>query len=164
MEELWKIDQRLKLLREEWDNGRAKQSTDDYKEFARDGTQWFPLIQERVGAACSLEVLFLRREPRGGVIQSGDLDNRIKTLFDCLRPPHENEIPDGFQPSSEPNPFFCLLSDDRLIAEFRVTSDRLLIPAQNRSQESDVHLIIQVRTSIVDHIKAQWFVLAGILR
>ena len=121
-----------------------------------------PLVQERIGIVCSLNILFLRHEPKGGIIQSGDLDNRIKTLFDALRIPKEKEVPDDAQPSEQPNPFFCLLSDDRLITDFRVTADRLLIPTVN--PRADVHLVIEVRTFIADHGKAQWYLLGDIHR
>jgi len=103
-----------------------------------------------------LDILFLRHEPKGGIIQSGDLDNRINTLFDALRIPNQSQIPDTVDPANEPSPFFCLLSDDKFIAEFRVTSDRLLIPSPKPEGDADVHLVIEVRTYITDHEKAHW--------
>jgi hypothetical protein len=59
-----------------------------------------------MGSACSLSILFLRHEPQGGIIQSGDLDNRINTLFDALRIPDELQIPDDIALEDQPNPFF----------------------------------------------------------
>jgi hypothetical protein len=58
---------------------------------------------------CALNILFLRRDAPGKVVSGdGDLDNRLKTLFDALRVPNTADgLPsppeDGF------NPVFCLL-------------------------------------------------------
>ncbi len=60
---------------------------------ARYGVNWAPLVNAEVFAtACSLNVLFLRPEAKGGIVQTGDLDNRIKLLFDALAIPRENEF------------------------------------------------------------------------
>ena len=48
-----------------------------------------PLINQHYGLSCTLDILLLRREQPGRVVmQSGDIDNRIKTLFDGLRMPN----------------------------------------------------------------------------
>jgi hypothetical protein len=52
-------------------------------------------------------------------------------------------------------PLYCLLEDDRLMVEFKVTTDRLLTPLIDQFEvESHVHLVIHVRTDIVDMVKA----------
>lgn len=52
-----------------------------------------PLINNTWGTACSLEILFLRRDVPGNLIASGgDIDNRIKVLFDGLKMPKIGEI------------------------------------------------------------------------
>jgi hypothetical protein len=70
--------------------------------------------------------------------------------------PDQKQIPDTVDPAKEPSPFFCLLSNDKLIAEFRVTSDRLLVPSAKPQEDADVHLVIVVRTYITDYEKAHW--------
>jgi hypothetical protein len=51
---------------------------------------FLPLIGGHYGISCSLDVLFLRRESAGGLVKyGGDLDNRIKVLFDALRMPRD---------------------------------------------------------------------------
>ena len=62
--------------------------------FAQFGFRWSPLIDERYGLACALDILFLRRDEPGNVIKSGgDIDNRLKVLFDALRTPaNQSEI------------------------------------------------------------------------
>jgi len=102
------------------------------------------LVRDAMSMVCELEILFLRKEPKGHLInRSGDLDNRIKVLFDGLRVPlSESELP----PAAElPDPFFCLLEDDRLITRVSVTSERLLegsIPTSN----NHVRLVVNVIT------------------
>ena len=58
------------------------------RKFARCGYQFLPLIGTQFGTACSLDILFLRRDSPGSfIVSGGDIDNRIKTLFDALRVP-----------------------------------------------------------------------------
>jgi hypothetical protein len=110
-----------------------------------------PLINKSFGLACRLEILFLRRESPGEIIKhGGDLDNRIKTLFDALAIP---KVLVDEQPEKEEDPFFCLLEDDALVIEVNVTTDRLLIPIDRSTpegRENDVYLIIRVRPVIVN--------------
>lgn len=117
------------------------------------GVGWVPLIEGRWGLGCSLDILFLRHEPKGGIVQSGDLDNRIKTLFDGLKMPKEHELPRDFDPKQQPEPFLCLMSGDELITDFRVTADRWLKPPKS-SSDSEVHLVIEARTFVVNHEEA----------
>ena len=57
------------------------------------GHEFMPLIREAVGLACSLDIVFMRKGEIGSLVsQDGDLDNRIKTLFDGLRMPTPNEM------------------------------------------------------------------------
>ena len=103
-----------------------------------------PLVTTKLRLHAELDILFLRPAPPGEVVRhGGDLDNRIKTLIDCLRIPMENEIPRGDTPREDENPFFCLLQDDKLVSAFSVTSDRLLTPD---AHEQDVEIVITVRT------------------
>ncbi len=159
--ELWRLDSRLKRFTEKNihiadPNGVTSHSR--LEEFVKlhesNGIKWVPLVTDHWGVACGLDILFLRHEPKGGIIQSGDLDNRITTLFDAMRIPKPNQMPDDVVLQNEPDPFFCLLSDDKLIAEFRVTSDRLLVPSQKPQGDAEVHLVVGVRTFVTDRDKA----------
>jgi len=103
-----------------------------------------PLVTTKLRLHAELDILFLRPAPPGEVVRhGGELDNRIKTLIDCLRIPVGNEIPRGDAPREDENPFFCLLQDDKLVSAFSVTSDRLLKPD---AHEQDVEIVITVRT------------------
>ena len=102
------------------------------------------LVSERFKTHAELDILFLRPEPVGHIIHtgSGDIDNRLKTLFDGLRMPLAiQEIPPGDSPITEETPFHCLLSDDALISKVAVTTDQLL----GANTNDEVLLVIHVR-------------------
>ena len=89
-----------------------------------------------------LDVLLLRPENPGSILQHADIDNQIKTLFDALRHPEKAQvIPPGWAPTADEQPLHCLLDDDRLISRVNVDTDRMLDP---RSAD-EVALTIRVR-------------------
>jgi len=102
-----------------------------------------PLINSEVELIAELDIILLRPEPPGCLItQSGDIDNRLKTLFDALRmPQNDDEIPEGDAPGNDETPFFCLLEDDKLITKVAVTTDRFLLPPTGTSE---VFLLVHV--------------------
>jgi hypothetical protein len=110
-----------------------------------------PLITERVYNGCSVSVLFLRRDtPNTPLIHQGDLDNRMKVLFDALRMPQKPlEIEDSLQPTDQ-NPCFCLVEDDKYIDHVSITTDRLLVPLQAGESIEDVLVVIHVVARVVD--------------
>jgi len=114
--------------------------------YGRDGWGFVPLVTEQLNLICGLDILVLRPQTPGDVISAGDLDNRLKTLFDALRIPLPNEryserIP---QPDEKPY-FFCLLEDDKLITKVSVETDQLLEFVSPDRNDDDVRLIIAVR-------------------
>jgi hypothetical protein len=111
-----------------------------------------PLVCQALFLICELDITFLRPEAPGSVItQGGDIDNRLKTLFDGLRMPKaQKEIPDGVSPKKNGKPFFCLLEDDNLITRVNVATGRLL---REGAGQNDVVLLIKVTTKAV---KAIW--------
>jgi len=106
-----------------------------------------PLVVERAHLIAELDVTLLRPEPPGSVLtQSGDIDNRLKTLFDALRMPKStDELPDHDSPEADESPFFCLLEDDNLITHVAVTTDRLLVPT---SDPLEVVTLLHVRLKV----------------
>lgn len=104
-----------------------------------------PLVSETIHLICDLEITLLRPEAPGSVItQSGDIDNRLKTLFDGLRVPKAlGEIPAGDAPGPDEEPFYCLLEDDNLITKVTVITDRLLQPTKS---PNEVLLVLRVNT------------------
>jgi len=119
--------------------------------YERCGYRFCPLINNDDSLACSLDILFLRRDGPGNIIDSGgDIDNRIKVLFDALRMPQNcSEVQHFPKPEADENPFYCLLEDDKLIAEVKLTTDRLLEPMHSGEHINDVHLVIHVRTLVM---------------
>jgi hypothetical protein len=100
---------------------------------------FIPIVRESLALGCELKILFLRREDPGSlVLQDGDLDNRLKTLFDALRVPTEAELVED--PTLD-NPVYCLLESDTLITGLSIKTDRLLTGANKSPHEA--HLIIE---------------------
>ena len=126
-----------------WKDGDAQPFTVENvaKSHALYGFNFVPLATEDLGIQCGLDILFLRPDPPGKLIQSGDIDNRMKTLFDCLRVPVPGERWDSLTPADDEKPFFCLMEDDRLISKIAIETDLLMDPTAGIS---DVHLIIKV--------------------
>lgn len=109
------------------------------------GFKFVPLVSKHLKLSCGLDILFLRRDMPGAVIHSGgDLDNRLKVLFDALRVPAENELAGMKKDAAEEPYFFCLMEDDALITDVAVTTDTLLTPC-GTGHENDIHLVIKVR-------------------
>lgn len=115
--------------------------------FSRCGYKFVPLVSNHLKLACALDILFLRRDMPGVPLihSGGDIDNRLKVLFDALRVPENcSELTGAIKDADEEPYFFCLLEDDALITEVTVTTDTLLTPFQS-GNETDVCLIIKAK-------------------
>jgi hypothetical protein len=109
-----------------------------------------PLVSQRWFTIAEVDVLFLRHSPPGELIgHGGDIDNRMKTLFDALRRPIAAELPRSETPGEDEEPFYCLLQDDALVTALSVRTDQLLTPGTG----NDVELIVHVK---VKPTKAIW--------
>lgn len=100
------------------------------------------LVSDKYYLRAKLHILVLRRDPPGNVLMhGGDIDNRLKTLFDALRRPQQaQEIPSAWEPSADENPLHCLLDDDRLVTRVDVDTAQWLVPGDS----GNVRLIINV--------------------
>lgn len=115
-----------------------------------------PLVTADNYHGCSLDLLFLRRNMPGGLIKyGGDIDNRLKVLFDALRMPSEPQEVEDVTQSKDENPCFCLLSDDKYIDQISVTTDRLLTPKESDAHVHDVVLVIRVVASTDEFTRPQ---------
>lgn len=93
---------------------------------------------------CSLDILFLRKDVGGSVVSNGgDLDNRLKVLFDGLRMPSIDEVGST---SDGGNVIYCLTEDDALISDFSVKTDRLL--SKPDAVPSEVILVMDVNVRV----------------
>lgn len=116
--------------------------------FAHDGFKWLPIVTDRNGLICKLEIMMLRVGAPGRVLY--DVDNRLKTLFDALRKAKgPQELGAGttrpqVTPQADEDPFYVLLEDDRLITHLAVTTDLLLEPVPNCPPDEAVRLFIDV--------------------
>lgn len=103
--------------------------------------QFVPLINNKMLLIGEIDIFMLRPEYPGNIInQTGDIDNRLKTLFDALQIPKEDQIKKE-KPEHDEKPFYCLFEDDNLITGISVKTDKLLEPTNDKSF---VNLYIQV--------------------
>lgn len=107
--------------------------------------RFVPLVTEGFDLWCGLEILFLRPGASGKIFKSGDIDNRIKTLFDALKRPKNLQDIEKASPVDGEDPFFCLLDDDSLVAKMAIETDNLLgIIGGGVPSEHDARIIITV--------------------
>jgi hypothetical protein len=128
--------------------------------YARCGFRFVPLISDYFTVAAALDILFLRRDGPGSIVRSGgDIDNRIKVLFDALRMPQTCDELCGDSPGPDEEPFFCLLEDDKLISKVQIETNWLLTPVAPNERLHDVQLVIRVNTvaSGAPHYTAAFF-------
>lgn len=113
--------------------------------FSKFGYRFVPLVTRELELKCSLDILFLRNDPPGSLLSAGDIDNRLKTLFDGLIIPNdEKQLGTYLKPEPNEEPFFCLLEDDSLITKVAVETDTLLAPVSDPPNVSDARVISKV--------------------
>lgn len=106
------------------------------------GVRFAPLAIEGVSAEVRIEIL--RREPPGQIITNGgDLDGRLKTLFDGLRLPKDAGETHGFTPEWG-DYCICLLQDDAQIRKVIIDTREWLEPAADASKKTDVEIRMDV--------------------
>ena len=118
---------------------------------------FFPIVSTGRNEVVEIQLIMLRPgQPPGYIIgQGGDIDNRLKTLFDSLKMPEKNDIPKHDKPKDNEDPFYCLLEDDKLITNLSVATDQLLEAGRSNSY---VKLIIRVQIKPVPMIGASMMV------
>ena len=119
------------------------------------GYDLVPLVTTDMALRCSLDILLLRPETERFIFEGGDIDGQVKTLFDALRIPKDEGETGGMGPQEDETPFFCLLEDDKLITEVRVTADKLLLlPNHREVKENEAFVVIHVK---LNHRNARTF-------
>jgi hypothetical protein len=134
----WEIRRQLEpQLRRLWDKPPVSdlskykdpnyQPRDCYVGKCRFGFEFIPLITTVLDLRAELDVLLLAANLPGSLIrQGGDIDNRLKTLFDALSMPATvQQVPNNPDAESDKR-VFCLLEDDKLVTSVAVSNDRLL--------------------------------------
>jgi hypothetical protein len=157
LKRLWDITPYLKtgersgpsalILSGDASNGDAPQYKASYlaKKHARYGWRFVPLVTADLDLICGIEVLFLRPTIPGGIIKSGDIDGRLKTLLDALSIPDANQGYENRTASADENPLYVLLEDDKLITKVSVETDQLLEFSTAASDINDARLVITIR-------------------
>lgn len=121
--------------------------------------RFVPLVSKERALICNLEILLLRPDDDTYVMEHGDIDGHVKTLFDGLRMPTKQDETGHSSPTADQDPFFCLLEDDRLVSELRVKADKLLLlPDKATVGKHDAFALIRI---IISHKYPgtfdQWF-------
>jgi len=166
LETLWATDPRLvkinpKTLQASIRKGAAfdvqRPIVGDDKFFYRyslGGFDFIPLINTPSEARCHLAIrLYCANAPGNIIFDGGDLDNRLKTLFDALRMPlDEDQL--GESAATNGETLFCLLESDRLITKVSVESIRLLgpIPEDRSYAELDIDVTVLAVTPMMGTI------------
>ena len=118
-------------------------------QFIENNYRFVPLVCEEFSLLCSLDILFLRRDIPGSALESGDIDNRVKTIIDTLRKPKgAQELRGNETPLPTEDPFFCLLQDDKLVSGFSVETDTLLdeiVPGEEDKRMAKVVVSVELR-------------------
>ena len=120
-------------------------------DFSVRGFRFKPTLS-RMCATCELDITLLTRTKPGGLVHDGDLDNRLKNIFDALRLPTEADLPLKEIPTIEGNPFYVLLEDDRSITDFRVRSTMLLLAKTPSEPLGYSELTIEVRVKTLNQL------------
>ena len=96
---------------------------------------FLPLVTRDAGQEVLLDIVLLSHNGPGGNKQShGDLDNLLKSLIDGLRmAQNSNEIRNE-KPDKGESPFYCLLEDDQVIKNIRISHHNLFFSSQNRKK------------------------------
>lgn len=106
------------------------------------GVSYIPLATDESGLIVELGVKWLRQDGASVLERGGDIDNRLKTLFDAMQLPQPNQV-------DQANPFmqetvYCLVSDDSLITGLSVATAPLL-RAPDGTNDVELHIGVSVK-------------------
>lgn len=107
-----------------------------------EGIKFAPLVTTAISLMCELDIVLLWKDDPGNMINSGDIDNRLKTLFDALSSPNPSQIKNKDE-LKKYDPYCVLLEDDKLITSVKVHTNHLLLP---KMKNDDVSILIKVTT------------------
>ena len=135
----WEIEPALIEMKKADKYGKARIDNLTAK-FTKGRFKFAPLVTRDNDLVCYLELTLLRVDSSANLLPSGgDIDNRLKTLFDSLSVPAQPNQLVGLTPKANESPFYCLLEDDSLVTGFQVKTERLLETPKN---PNDVRLMI----------------------
>jgi hypothetical protein len=109
-----------------------------------------PLVCKKLCFYALLDITLLWPDEPGNIINTGDIDNRLKTLFDALTCPDEMQMQRiKTTESFSGDIFYCLLEDDKLIQSVNIKTHTWLSSPKGNLPNPDVLTIIHV------HVKAR---------
>ena len=86
--------------------------------------QFLPLVRPALMLKCGLRIeMLVNHEVASVLTKTGDLDNRLKTLFDGLRCPTGPQEVKQYK-LADTGPYHCLLEDDALITSLQIETHR----------------------------------------
>ncbi|MEO1637300.1 MAG: hypothetical protein AAFS04_19715 [Cyanobacteria bacterium J06631_9] len=106
---------------------------------------FLPIVSQKSHTVAEVDITWFRNEAPGNLLNSGDIDNRLKAICDALQIPPHGQMPTSPLSATREAPFYCVVEDDALITGLSVKAERLLRPSNN----DDVLLIIEVTTKII---------------
>lgn len=107
---------------------------------SHDVRHWIQAFSEEEPTV-DLNITMFRPGAPGQIMDSGgDIDNRLKTLFDALQPPNSGLTKLCERTGTDPDPVICLLADDAQIASLRVDTRTLY----DYSDPTEVLLVIDI--------------------
>jgi hypothetical protein len=107
----------------------------------------FPIVTKAEHLVCALDITLYRHDKPGSFVgPSGDLDNRLKVLFDAMTIPNASQL-DGLAPEQGERPLFCLLEDDALIVDLRIKAVQLWTTVDSNEEKRDFKVAVNVKVS-----------------
>lgn len=108
---------------------------------------FLPVVSNELHMTAQISIVWFREEKPGNLMPSGDIDNRLKTLFDALQIPTQDQLRGiSIENNSHNNPFYTVLEDDALISGINVDTKQLLKDVK----QNEVLLHIEVTTQVSD--------------
>lgn len=87
------------------------------------GIDYIPLLAKKMEPIVSLDILLLSHHKESHLLKrTGDIDNKLKTIFDALSCPLDEQVKEYLEQAE----CYCLLEDDNLVTRVSVETDRLL--------------------------------------
>ena len=123
----------------------SRKAEDLAHEYSMGDWSFIPLVTEPLKLLCELDIVFLRPSVPGKVLNTGDIDGRLKTVLDALAFPDANQRYKQRTPTPGESPCHVLLADDRLVTKVSVETDQLLEFATPEREDNEARLLITVR-------------------
>ena len=118
-----------------------------------DGVVFAPLVSSKLKFICQLDITMLWPEEPGIISEfGGDIDNRLKTLFDALQCPDINQIEPVKGRFADKQPFFCLLENDKLITSVNIRTHTLLRSENKNDVSVLIHVLVKATQLMMETI------------